>query len=51
MFITATLSLNPTAPTEYVASDNEDEKPVLLEHETCGRDITVMQIMEHCQCS
>ena len=34
MFLTATLSLNPSTQTEYVASDNEDEKSELLEHET-----------------
>ena len=34
MFLTATLSLNPSAPIEYVASDGECGKSELLEHET-----------------
>jgi hypothetical protein len=34
MFLTATLSLNPSVSTEYVASDNEVGKSELLEHET-----------------
>ena len=45
MFLTATLSLNPSAATEYVASDYEDEKPELLEHETFSTSSILQQLV------
>jgi hypothetical protein len=45
MFLTATLSLNPSAATEYVASDDEDEKPELLEHETFSTSSILQQLV------
>jgi hypothetical protein len=45
MFLTATLSLNPSAPTEDVASDNEVGKSKLMEHETFSMSSILQQFV------
>ena len=45
MFLTATLSLNPSAPTEYVASDDEGGESELPEAEVLSTSRTLQQLV------